>query len=101
MANVVFSPRAESDLLGIGEYTLRTWGPVQADLYLTEIADCCDRLARNPSFVRACDELRPGLRRIEQGKHVVFYRQHANGILVSRILHRSMQPQRRQVDEEL
>jgi toxin ParE1/3/4 len=101
LADVVFSPRAESDLLGIGEYTLRTWGPAQADLYLTEISGWCQRLAQNPSLGRACDGIRPGLRRSEQGKHVIFYRERVHGILVSRILHRSMQPERHPMDEEL
>lgn len=100
MAEVLYSRRAEEDYFSIGQFTLRTWGPVQADLYLTEIEDCCQQLAKNPSLGRACGDIRPGLRRIEQGKHVVFYRQHAKGILVSRILHQSMQPARHPLDEE-
>jgi len=67
---------------------------------LTEIEDCFLRLAENPSLGRACDAIRPGLRRIEQGKHVIFYRQHAKGILVSRILHQSMLPTRHPMDDE-
>jgi plasmid stabilization system protein ParE len=30
---------------------------------------------------------------MECGKHVIFYRKHAEGIVVSRILHRSMLPE--------
>jgi toxin ParE1/3/4 len=101
LADVLYSPRAEADLLGIGEFTLRTWGPAQADRYLTEIEDCCERLALNPDLGRACDETHPGLRRIEQGKHVIFYRQHALGILVSRVLHQSMLPTRHAMEEEV
>ena len=32
--------------------------------------------------------VRPGLRRVEHGRHVIFYREHEGGILVSRVLHR-------------
>jgi len=32
------------------------------------------------------------LRRLEHGKHAVFYRQERDGILVSRILHQRMLP---------
>jgi len=43
----------------------------------------------------------PGLRRMEQGKHVVFFRREPAGILVSRILHERMLPERHaMVDED-
>ncbi|HEY4379167.1 MAG TPA: type II toxin-antitoxin system RelE/ParE family toxin [Acidobacteriaceae bacterium] len=97
---MLYSSLAEADLLGIGEFTLRNWGPTQADRYLTEIEDCCERLGTSPSLGRACDEIHPGLHRIEQGKHVIFYRQDRRGILVSRILHQSMLPARHPVVED-
>jgi len=79
-------------LLSIGDYTLRTWGEPQAARYLGEIELCCHTLAGNPLLGRSCDDVRPGLRRLEHGKHVLFYRQETGGILVSRILHRRMLP---------
>jgi toxin ParE1/3/4 len=82
-----FSRRAEADLLSIGAYTLRTWGEDQTIRYLDDLDACCRMLADNPALGRACDEVRPGLRRMERGLHVVFYRENAEGILVSRILH--------------
>lgn len=42
---------------------------------------------------------RPDLRRIQQGSHVIFYRQTAEGILIIRILHQSMLPTRHPLDE--
>jgi toxin ParE1/3/4 len=95
-----FSRRAEADLLSIGLYTLRTWGEVQAARYINELEACCQMLARNPALGRACDEVRPGLRRMEHGKHIVFYRQKPGGILVSRILHQRMLPERHVIDDE-
>jgi len=56
-------------------------------------------LAANPALGRACDWIRPGLRRFEKGRHVLFYRQEENGILVSRILHQSMLPEHHAFDE--
>ena len=47
-------------------------------------------LADNPGLGRACDYVRPGLRRMECARHVVFYRESGGGILVSRILHQRM-----------
>jgi toxin ParE1/3/4 len=94
-----FSRRAEADLLGIADYTLRTWGITQTARYLAELKVFCQTLADNPSLGRSCDDVRPGLRRLEHGKHVVFYRQRLTGIFISRILHQSMLPDRHEAGD--
>jgi toxin ParE1/3/4 len=94
-----FSRRAENDLLEIGDYTLRTWGKTQATRYLADLEACCQILADNPALGRPCDDVRPGLRRAERGKHVVFYRQKLGFILISRILHQSMLPERHATED--
>ena len=99
MAEFRFSRVAEADLLSIGAYTLRTWGEDQAIRYIDDLEACCQTLADNPTLGRACDEVRPGLRRMECGQHVVFYREDAEGILVSRILHQRMLPERHAIDD--
>ncbi|HZT31698.1 MAG TPA: type II toxin-antitoxin system RelE/ParE family toxin [Bryobacteraceae bacterium] len=88
------SRRAAADLLEIGAYTLRQWGEDQTLRYLDNLEACCRMLAGNPGLGRACDDIRPGLQRMECGQHVVFYRQESGGIPVSRILHRRMLPER-------
>jgi toxin ParE1/3/4 len=96
-----FSRRAEADLLSIGRYTLSTWGHAQAVRYLDDLEACCRMLANNPALGRSCDEVRPGLRRIEHGKHVVFYRlRESGGILIVRILHQRMLPERHAIDDQ-
>ena len=94
------SRRAEADLLDIGNYTLRTWGEEQAIRYVDELETCCQMLADNPELGRSCDFVRPGLRRMGHGKHIVFYRQELGGILVSRILHQRMLPTRHNFEDE-
>jgi toxin ParE1/3/4 len=94
-----FSESAKADLLSIGAYTIETWGIVQAARYLDELDRCAKMLALNPRLGRACGWIRPGLHRFEKGRHVVFYRLEANGILVSRILHQSMLPQEEQFED--
>ena len=76
-------------MLNIGEYTLHKWGEAQTARYIDELEVCCQTLADNPALGRLCDDVRPGLRRHEHGKHVVFYRQEPEGIMVSRILQRA------------
>ena len=95
-----FSRRAAADLLSIADYTLHTWGGAQADRYIGDLETCCQMLADNPMLGRSCDDVRPGLRRMEHGKHVVFYRlQKAGGILVVRILHQRMLPERQAIED--
>ena len=100
MAGFRFSRRAEADLLSIGEYTLRTWGKAQAARYIGELEVCCQTLSDNPALGRLCDEIRPGLRRLQHGKHVVFYRQEGTSILVSRILHQRMLPELHSIEDQ-
>lgn len=95
MPAVVFSAAAEDDLVSIADYTRRTWGEAQADRYMSAIEDCCLHLAQNPRLGRACEEIRPGLRRMEEGLHVIFYRQRGKAIVVSRVLHQKMRPEGR------
>ena len=100
MAAFRFSRRAAADLMSIADYTLRKWGKSQAARYISELEVCCQRLADNPAFGRPCDDVRPELRRLEHGKHVVFYRQERGGIMVSRILHQRMLPDRPATDDQ-
>jgi toxin ParE1/3/4 len=95
-----FSRRAEADLLRIAECTLRTWGKTQAARYLGEMEKCCQTFADNPALGRLCDDVRPGLRRLEHGMHVVFYRREPLGILVTRILHQRMLPERHAIEDQ-
>ena len=95
-----FSRRAEADLLRIGDHTFRTWGEAQTDRYIGDLETCCQMLADNPRLGRPCDDVRPGLRRMEHGKHVVFYRlQKPRGIVVVRILHQRMLPERQAIED--
>ena len=99
MGTFHFSRRAEADLLEIGAYTLQNWGADQTVRYIDQLEMCCQRLADNPGLGRAYYEAQPGLRRMEQGKHVIFYRPHEGGILVLRILHQRMLPERQAIDD--
>ena len=86
--------------MDIGTYTLNAWGEDQTIRYLDGLETCCQHLADNPESGRPCDYIRPGLRRMEHARHVVFYRIKTGGILVSRILHQRMLPERQSIDEE-
>jgi toxin ParE1/3/4 len=100
VAKFRFSRRAEADLVSIGAYTIRQWGQAQAAHYLDELETCCQTIADNPQLGRACDDVRPDLRRHEHGMHVLFYRTERGGILIIRILHQRMLPGRHNMDDQ-
>lgn len=87
-------------MLGIAEYSLRQWGEAQAARYLAQLAGCCKRVADSPLIGRACPRILPGLRRIEQGSHVVFFLVEEGDVLIARVLHKSVQPERWILSEE-
>jgi toxin ParE1/3/4 len=99
MGRFRLSRRAEVDLLSIGDYTLHKWGETQAARSIDELEVCCQTLANNPPL-GLCDHVRPGLHRHEPGPHVLFYRPERGGIVVSRILHQRMLPDRHAIDGE-
>ncbi len=80
------SSLARADIRDIGEYTIRNWNEAQADKYLGELEDFCQRLAEGHAFGRPCDHVSPGLFRAEYVSHVVFFRPKPDGIRVVRIL---------------
>src|SRR6185437_11692940 len=89
-----FSRLALADLKAISRYTVQKWGADQAIRYVAELQDCVEQIAESPLIGRMCDALKPGCRCIGQGQHVIFYRQRAKTIVVSRILHQRMLPKR-------
>jgi toxin ParE1/3/4 len=88
---------AELDLADIADYTVHIWGKKQAHLYLDNLVECFDRIAKMPGLGRDCHPVHPGFRRIEQGKHVIFYMPDERGVFISRILHQSMLPTRHEL----
>jgi toxin ParE1/3/4 len=87
----LLSPAAQADLEQIWDYTHDRWGVDQAEEYLRELQRAIERAATNPGIGRACDEIRPGYRKLVTGSHTLFYRVTAGGVIdVVRVLHQRM-----------
>lgn len=84
------STKAATDLDGIYEYTIITFGLAQARNYLVGLHDCFQMLADNPLYGRSTTELAANLRRLEYQSHIVFYKPKEQGVLIVRVLHQSM-----------
>jgi toxin ParE1/3/4 len=101
MSRYKLTSKTKADLTSIRSYTISRWGPTQCLAYLAELRACFQRLAETPALGRSCDDLRPGLLRWEQGRHVVFFRRATYGIRVIRVLHERMLPGRHDLDDEV
>ena len=73
-AHLVLSPRAQSDLDEIWDYTESRWDDRQAESYIRQPQRDLETIAAHPSYGRPCPESRTGYRRYRSGSHVLFYR---------------------------
>jgi toxin ParE1/3/4 len=91
VSRYLLSPAAQADLGQIWDYTHDRWGVDQAEEYLRELQRAIERAAANPRIGRACDEIRPGYRKLAAGSHTLFYQVTAEGVIdVVRVLHQRM-----------
>ncbi len=86
----VLSPRAETDLDEIWDYTEDRWGLDQAETYTRALWQRMEAVAAKPAMGQDCSDIRAGYFKIPCGSHVLFYRLTADGIDVVRILHERM-----------
>ncbi len=90
MAEYRLSPRARSDLDGVFDYTVAQWGLLQAMRYTDFVEAACADLAEAPQQAQGCGDIRPGYRRRNVERHVIYFRPTSYGIAVIRIPHQRM-----------
>ena len=85
---MILAPRADDDRIRIYRHGAEIWGEDRADACYENLLRELESLARFPEIGRLRDDVRPGLRSITVGEHVVYYRIKPDGdVRVSRILH--------------
>jgi toxin ParE1/3/4 len=92
MANFHLTPAALRSLTEIGRYTEINYGIKQRDKYLGAIDQKFHYLSKNPTAGRIRDEVKPGIRSLHEGRHVIFYLQKGKRIIIVDILHERMDP---------
>jgi toxin ParE1/3/4 len=100
MARFDLSRRAHGDLVEIGVFGAERWGDERSERYVAELYAVFQRLADGRSIGRRCERIRPGLWRIEQASHVVFFRRLENTVLICRVLHKRQLPQLHPLDDD-
>lgn len=90
------SSKAQTDLIGIWEYTFDNWSVEQADRYLKIIIERIGEICLKPDIGKNYAFLRNGYWGVNIKSHIIFYRiQDDNIIEVIRILHQRMDFQNR------
>lgn len=87
-----FTDKAERDLESIIDYTVQEWGASQANTYLDGLETRAQLLAENPDLGMARETLCKGLLSFPYESHVLYYKKHAQGIVIVRVLHQHMDP---------
>lgn len=86
---------AAEDFKTIYEYTLDTFGLLQADAYTENLERILHLLSDDsPLMGYECPEIAVGIRRHDHQRHAIFYRAREKDIFVVRILHQQMEPLR-------
>jgi toxin ParE1/3/4 len=81
---------ADDDVYDIARYTIQYFGLNQARRYHEELIRIFELLAQNPELGTECHWICQGMRRFQYMKHGIYLIQQGDDILISRVLHQSM-----------
>jgi toxin ParE1/3/4 len=85
---------ARRDLLAIGDFTFERWGEDQCVRYLRQLDARMRALVKDEKLGRLCGPSLPGYWRCPEGRHVIFFRRDGRRVIVVRVLHERMLPER-------
>lgn len=86
MANYRLSELAAADVESIVEFTVETFGALQAVKYHASLERTFQLLADFPRIGLPTYDLRPGLYRLPHKSHTIFYTHGLDHILIARVL---------------
>lgn len=69
---------------------MQRWGVEQANRYIDILTATFANLAHALKTAPACDQIRPGYRRRNVERHIIYFRITAYGIAIVRVLHDRM-----------
>ena len=95
MKPVVLSGRANADVAEIRVEGDSLWGVERNDRYVDDLRRRFRTIGEHPERFPLVGASRLALRRVKSGRHIIFYREEAERILIVRILHERTEHQRR------
>tara|TARA_B100001167_G_scaffold85440_1_gene51477 strand:- start:1443 stop:1739 length:297 start_codon:yes stop_codon:yes gene_type:complete len=90
MMRINFTKQASLDVDEMYLYGLINFGETQADLYSEKIKNGLKTIQANPEIGRLITSVNPAVRRFDFERHVIFYDINDDEILITRIIHCSM-----------
>src|SRR5512147_2849596 len=88
MARLTITAHARADLQEIHSHIARD-DPGAARRFVASLRSKARQLAETPGMGRIREDLRPDLCSFPVGQYVLFYREHAGGIVLVRVIHGS------------
>lgn len=95
------TPDAQSDLIEIRRFTIKQWGPVQSQKYLSELRKTVRMLAESPSLGKPRPEVGSNVLSFPHVSHVIYYVVHEQQLVVFGVLHKRMVPLNHLVEREV
>ena len=84
---IIYRAAARRDISILAEQSEVRWGKRQTRRYLDALEDTIQKLSENPMLGHESGLPRPGLRRMNSGRHAVFYVMADERIEIVRVLH--------------
>jgi len=82
------------DVEEILAYSVNNFGLAQTEHHFEALKECIELLADNPNIGHNAEDILPEYLRFPYESHVVYYKKLSSSILVVRILHERMDPER-------
>lgn len=92
MSNYRLTPDAQSELIDIRHFTLKQWGEVQSQKYLSELQQTLRLLATTPSLAKPRPDVGEEVLSFPYVSHVIYCMVHEQQLVVFGILHKRMVP---------
>ncbi len=92
MSGYRLTPDAQSDLVEIRRYTLKQWGSLQSQEYLSALRQTIRLLAETPTLGKQRPDVALGVFSFPHMSHVIYYVIHAHELIVFGVLHKRMVP---------
>lgn len=90
MLNLYLTPKALDDLEKIFEYTVQTWGINQAHIYQDTLFHGMSQICNEPKIGSEYQFAKGEYRKLNIGKHLLFYKHDKAKCVITRVLHERM-----------
>ncbi len=92
---------AQADLIEIRRFTLKQWGAIQSQKYLSELRRTMQFLAENPLLGKLKPDVGFNVLSFPYASHVIYYVVHEQQLVIFGVLHKRMVPLNHLLEREV